>query len=288
MRRRLVAALTLPVLVAACATSPTGRSQLMLVSDAQMTTLGHQAFADIRRQKPIETDPRVNRYVRCIADAIVRAAPGPARDAAWDVIVFRDDTPNAFALPGGGIGVHTGLLAVARTPDQLAAVIGHEVGHVLARHSHERVSQALAANAGLTIAGSLAGDLSAGQQRVLLNALGLGAQVGVLLPFSRAHESEADVIGLDLMARAGFDPREAVVLWENMRRAGGRGGIEFLSTHPTPDTRIRALWAEMPRAMDTYDDARRAGRRPRCPPTVSAHGPTAARPGKEPPGRTVE
>ncbi len=236
----------------------------MLVSNTQMAALGQQAFDQLQQDKPVETDPAVNGYVRCVAQTVVAASPDSQRHGAWEVVVFRDATPNAFALPGGKIGVHTGLLTVARTPDQLAAVIGHEIGHVLARHSHERVSSAVAANAGLTLAGALVGDMGAGEQQALLGALGLGLQVGVLLPYSRTHESEADIVGLDLMARAGFDPRAAVVLWENMARAGGERPTEFLSTHPAPATRIRNLRAAMPDAMRTFDTAYRTGHRPAC------------------------
>ena len=252
------------LLSAACATSPTGRRQLMLVSDTQMATLGHQAFEKVQEEQTVETDPHINQYVRCVAGAVARALPRRQGEAPWEVVVFQDKTPNAFALPGRKIGVHTGLLDVANTPDQVAAVVGHEIGHVLARHSHERVSNTLAANAGLSLAGALVGGMGSGEQQAILGALGVGAQVGILLPYSRAHESEADLLGLELMARAGFDPRAAVTLWENMERASSDRPAEFLSTHPAPATRMTNLRARMPEALRTRDHARRAGRRPNC------------------------
>jgi len=173
---------------------------------------------------------------------------------------------NAFALPGGKIGVYTGLLSVAENPSQLAAVMGHEVAHVLARHGNERVSQQLAV--GETM-GLIEGWLSSGGgggtgQQAAMALLGVGAKVGILLPFSRAHESEADAIGKTLMAKAGFDPRESVTLWQNMGRAGNGGPPEFLSTHPSHDTRIRDLQAGMDVAMALYEESRATGRTSQC------------------------
>jgi predicted Zn-dependent protease len=179
------------------------------------------------------------------------------------VTVFEDESANAFALPGGKIGVHTGLLEVAKTPDQLAAVIGHEIGHVMAEHSNERVSTAFAANAGVQLAAALSGT-DGPKQQMLMGLLGLGAQFGVLLPFSRTQESESDEIGLTLMARAGFDPRAAINLWENMAQAGGAQPPEFLSTHPSHGTRIEDLRAQMDEAVKIYQQARAQGRRPNC------------------------
>jgi predicted Zn-dependent protease len=178
------------------------------------------------------------------------------------VVVFNDKAANAFALPGGKIGVYTGLLQVAQTQDQLAAVIGHEVAHVTAQHANERVSTAFAAEAGLNVVDAIYGGTSSGRNAMAL--LGLGTQVGVLMPFGRAQESEADLLGLDLMARVGFDPREAVTLWQNMARSGGGAPPEFLSTHPSHATRIEDLQKRMPEALKLYDAARVAGRKPKC------------------------
>ncbi|MEZ5581536.1 MAG: M48 family metallopeptidase [Candidatus Competibacteraceae bacterium] len=208
----------------------------------------------------METDTRINTYVRCVAWDITAGLGGKP----WEVAVFRDKNPNAFALPGGKIGVHTGLLKVARNQHQLAAVIGHEVGHVLANHANERVSQQLAVQGGLGAVGSLAGNVDPGTQQALLQGLGLGAQFGILLPFSRAQETEADIIGLDLMARAGYDPRESLALWQNMARATGGQVPQFMSTHPSHGTRSRTLQEQMGRAMQTYQTARAQGRQPRC------------------------
>ncbi|MGD8875104.1 MAG: M48 family metallopeptidase, partial [Gammaproteobacteria bacterium] len=181
----------------------------------------------------------------------------------WEVVVFNDSDANAFALPGGKIGVYTGLLKVAENQDQLATVIGHEVAHVLARHSNERVSQKFAVEQGLSLISAIANPQS-GTGQTLMGLLGVGAQYGVLMPYSRIQESEADILGLDLMARAGFDPRESTRLWINMGRAGGGQPPEFLSTHPSHSTRISDLNAHMPVALQLQSRARQQGKRPVC------------------------
>lgn len=261
MRRAFVLMSVLMMLVAACATSPTGRRQLLFFPESQMTEMGATAFLQMQEQVPVSKDPAVNRYVECVADAITEQLP-EQRD--WEVRVFSDQSANAFALPGGKIGVHSGLFEVAKNQDQLAAVIGHEVGHVVAEHSNERVSTAFATNAGLQVVQALAGGSGSQQQQLAMGLLGLGAQFGILLPFSRTQESEADIIGLQLMAKAGFDPRESIALWENMERAADGQPPEFLSTHPSYGTRVRVLQGGMNEAMKFYQQARAAGRMPRC------------------------
>lgn len=247
----------------ACATSPTGRQQLVLVSDKQMEQMGVAAYQEMKQQTPVASDTKVQSYVRCVADAITRQLPTDSARRDWEVTVFKDDTANAFALPGGKIGVHTGLLQVAENQDQLAAVIAHEVAHVLAQHSAERVSQQFATRAGLDLVGAISGPQTQTKQQ-LIGLLGLGAQVGILLPYSRAQESEADVYGLELMAKAGFDPRASVALWQNMKASDGQAPPEFLSTHPAPDTRIRELESRISKTMPLYEQAKSSGRQPDC------------------------
>ncbi len=176
---------------------------------------------------------------------------------------MRTDTPNAFALPGGKIGVNTGLLKVARTQGQLAAVIGHEIAHVLEGHANERVSAEFASQTALQ-AVSVVADASNPMYGQMVGLLGAGVQVGVMLPFGRKQEREADLLGLDLMATAGFDPRESIALWHNMSKAGGGQPPEFLSTHPSHGTRIRDLEQRMSSVMPLYEEAKAQGRRPRC------------------------
>lgn len=268
MRTKTLAGLAVLIILAytlvACSTSPTGRQQLTLFPSAELNRMGIAAFDEMREETPVSTDAATNRYVTCITDALLAQVEGRDRGLDWEMVVFEDDAVNAFALPGGKMGVYTGLLDVAENQHQLAAVIGHEIGHVLAEHGNERMSTQFATGAGLQIAAIIGADGSP-QRSAALAALGLGAQVGVLLPFSRAHEREADLIGLDLMAKAGFQPEESVQLWRNMSAASGNGGPpEFLSTHPSGDTRINQLQNAMPDAKREFERARQAGRQPNC------------------------
>jgi len=229
-----------------------------MMPDAQMEEMGLQSFTTLKKDKPIEQDGQINAYVRCVATAITNEVGGE-----WEVVVFADPTANAFALPGRKIGVHTGLLTVAENQNQLAAVLGHEVAHVLAHHSNERVSQKYAVSQGLALTQALISPQSAlGQAGMGL--LGVGAEYGILMPYSRVHESEADIYGLDWMAKAGFDPRESVTLWVNMGKQGGKQSPEFLSTHPGHDTRIANLKKHMPKALEMLKKARAQGKNPQC------------------------
>jgi len=260
----LFASLTL---LAGCDKSPTGRKRVTLVPDAQMSQMGANAFAEMLQTQPVSRDSRVTGYVGCVARALVDALPPPRGE--WSVAVFEDPTPNAFALPGGKIGVNTGMLKVARTPAQLAAVIGHEIGHVLADHSNERLTQELAVKSGLMLVDLLAETPGSLEHEVLRKALGVGANYGLLLPYNRAHESEADEIGHNLMARAGFDPRASVTLWQNMAAVGNAQPLEFLSTHPSHDSRIDDLAQRMEVALALYKQARAEERHPSCRPPGS-------------------
>jgi predicted Zn-dependent protease len=251
--------------VLACATSPLGRKQFLFMGDSQMNTLGSQSFEELKKKTPIERDPKINAYVKCIVSPITQAAQGRLEVPGWEVVVFKDPTANAFALPGGKIGVHTGILPVAKTPDQLAAVLGHEVGHVIARHGNERMSQGELATLVLGVTDLALGKMEQKDKGLLMGALGVGVQFGVLLPFSRTQESEADLIGLDLMAKAGFDPNESVELWKNMMAAsGGQAPPEWMSTHPSGSTRISNLKAHIPSHLNDYQSAKTQGRTPVC------------------------
>ncbi len=248
--------------LAACVASPLGRQRLLLFTDAEIAQLGVASFDKMKREMPLARDPALEPRVRCVAGAIV-AQLGAEAPPSWEVVVFADESPNAFALPGGRIGVNAGLFRVAHNQDQLATVLGHEVAHVVAQHANERVSTVFATQSGLELVSAISGAPGEEQQR-LLALLGLGTQVGILLPYGREQEREADLIGLDLMASAGFDPRESIALWQNMAKAGGAEAPEFLSTHPSHGTRIQDLGQRMPKALARFEDARRRGRRPAC------------------------
>jgi metalloendopeptidase OMA1, mitochondrial len=252
------------VTLVGCETNPyTGRKQLLMTSIGQEVKMGAQAFDQVKNdpkmrpsQDPLEVEP-VKRVAARIVEAAKRSKYAEmAKQFQWEVTVIKDDkTANAFALPGGKMAVYTGIFPMAKTESGLAAVMGHEVVHALARHGAERMSQGQLTNTVLQVAGAAIG-LSGGNPmlgQATMAALGAGAQVGVLLPFSRKHESEADYVGLLLAADAGYDPRESVALWERMGQASGGGGqSEFLSTHPSHDTRIDQLKEWMPEAMAIY------------------------------------
>lgn len=268
--KRLPAIALATMLLASCATSPTGRSQLMLVSGSQMSQLGLDTFNQMRKQGKFADAPRERAYAACVAHALIGVLPPPWNAEKWDVEIINDDSANAFALPGGRIGVNRGLFKVATTPAQLAAVLGHELAHVVARHPAERVSDNLAAQIGVSAANAY--GVAQGMNPDTMQALlGIGAQTLVLLPFSRAQESEADVLGQRYMAQAGFDPQAAVTLWQNMQQAspGGRGPT-FLSTHPAPGNRIAQLSARVPALEPVYRATRASGHDPHCSPQGNA------------------
>ena len=264
--RSLVAALALGALATGCIVTPSGRTQLALYPEATLEAQATALYDDMLANQPISQDETARNLVLCVSNAITSTLPAGSPQY-WQVTVFEDDTANAFALPGGKIGVHTGLLRVADNPDQLAAVIGHEIAHVLERHANARASNQaaleIAVSAGTEAVGA-ASDMSTAEVDALGQVFGLGAQYGAILPYSRSHESIADEFGLQLMATAGFDPRESVDLWRNMAAASQGQPLEWMSTHPSHGTRIEQLSAEMPRAMELYRRAQEAGRRPHC------------------------
>ena len=250
-------------LLVACATttSPTGRTQYVGgVSQQQLNQLGEQAFAEAKQKTPQSRDARQNAYVGCVVNAVVRQLPAPWDQQRWDYALFENAEANAWALPGGKVGVYTGIFKVATNQDQLAAVVAHEIGHVIARHHDERITRQLGAAGAVQLLGSLAGDYS----QIATQGGSVFAQAGFLLPNSRAQETEADVVGQDLMAKAGFDPRGAVGLWRNMAAAGGARSPQWLSTHPDPGSRLRELESRADGLLPAMQAARRAGRTPRC------------------------
>lgn len=246
-----------------CYTVPeTGRKSLVLVPPDQEAQLGAQAFAEIRTQERISTDPhalaRVTRVGRRIAAAVGDDLPS----AQWEFVVFDSPELNAFALPGGKVGVYAGLLELAADDDELAIVIGHEIAHVTARHGGERMTIQQGVQLGGAVLGGVADNqLSANASNLLKIAYGAGSQVLGVLPHSRMQESEADKIGLRYAARAGYDPRAAVSFWLKMNQQKQRAGAppKFLSTHPSGDDRIADLNAEIPLVLPLYEEARARG-----------------------------
>lgn len=261
-------AFALAGVLAGCATttSPTGRTQRVgAVSQAQLDQMGAQAFAEAKAKMPQSSDSQQTAYVRCVVGAITRELPANAQ-TGWETALFVDKSPNAFALPGGKVGINTGIFTVARNQDQLAAVVAHEVGHVISRHHDERVTRQIGTQTGLGLLGALIGSqYGQGAANATSQLGGAAAQGLILLPNNRTQESEADVVGQQLMARAGFNPGQAVDLWQNMIAAGGNARApQFLSTHPDPQSRISELRNRAGGLASTYEQARAAGRRPNC------------------------
>ena len=234
----------LPILatlaLSACAYNPDlGRQQMTIVDDASLSKAGEQAWTQALQTSKVSKDPAMNARVRAVGQKVIAAAN--LWDRPWDYAVFEDTAPNAFVLPGGHVGVTSGLLKLVDNDDQLAAVIGHEAGHVVARHAAERQSQTVASSLVLGVLGAAAGSSDAA--RAISDYGGAGAKYGFLLPFSRKQELEADRLGVDFMQRAGYRPREAVVLWRHMQAQGGSSTPQFASTHPSDASRIVALQA---------------------------------------------
>lgn len=236
-----------------------GGCAVPIVSESELESESARQFQEMRAQMPASTDVRTRAYINCVSSAIVQQLEKPYVDEDWEVEVFASEDINAFAMPGGRIGVFTGLLAVAENQDQLAAVIGHEVAHVTQQHSLKRVNREMTTRAGV-IAGTavLGGGYGVG------DVLSMGAQLGLSLPFSRGNEVEADTVGLNYMAAAGFNPAESIQLWKNMGRKNKLGPPQFLSTHPSGDNRIQELIQQLPQALTMYNAAQAAGRKPAC------------------------
>jgi predicted Zn-dependent protease len=222
-----------------CETNETlGRSQLILFDENTLEQSALSAWQEQLKTAKISRDPVLNARIQKVGGRIVTAAG--MGDRQWEYVLFDDPQPNAFVIPGNKVGVNTGLFKVVKNDDQLAAVLGHETGHVIARHAAERASQQAAAGIALDVATHAT---SGNVQKAVASYGGLGAQVGILLPYSRKHESEADRIGVDLMVKAGYRASEAVALWENMMAQNSGAPPEFLSTHPSDKTRINDLKA---------------------------------------------
>jgi len=258
LTRVLAATITglLAGLLSGCDTVPvTGRSQLNLMSPNQEMQLGLTSFDQLKKDTPISHDPAANALVQKVGRRIAAVAEKDMPGAQWEFVVFESKEANAFCLPGGKVGVYTGILPITKDESGLATVIGHEVGHAVARHGGERMTQAMLLQTGGELLGATLSQSDPRTQAAAMAAYGLTSQVGVELPHSRAQESEADHIGLIYMARAGYDPRQAVAFWERFAafsQQQGGGTPTFLRTHPTDAKRIQQIEVWMPDALAQY------------------------------------
>ena len=244
-----------------CYTVPkTGRSALSMVSEKKLAAASATEFTKIKSEMSISVNPDYQARVQEVGKRIAEVAKDDIPNANWEFVVIEDKGINAFAMPGGKVAVYTGLLKIAETDDELAIVIGHEVAHVAARHSNERFSQQLLKSGVLNIFSIALSVVGIGsiQNQVLTTVVGAGADLGLMLPYSRKHESEADEIGLLYAAEAGYDPHAAITFWERVEAMNEENPPGFLSTHPSGKTRMRKLWAQMPEAMEIYRNSQPA------------------------------
>jgi metalloendopeptidase OMA1, mitochondrial len=239
------------------AVNEAGRSARYALNPEQEEALGLQSYQRVLSEVQTVSSGPEYELVKRVAQRLSAATGDAANKFDWKVSVVRSSQVNAFCLPGGKIVVYTGILPVAKSEAGLATVMGHEMAHATLRHGSERLLQQKATQTIMTGVQGSVGDRSYEQQRAVMGALGAGAQYGVLLPFSRDHESEADAVGLRYMARAGYDPREAIEFWKRMSRvsSGGEKQPEFMSTHPSDATRIENLERLMPEALQQYQKA---------------------------------
>ena len=260
-----VLVITLTMVLAACATVPgTGRSQLSLVGDSELNTMAATQYKQMIQQGPLSTNQKDTAMIKRAGARISKAADEYLREHGladeipsyhWEFNLIQSDQVNAFCMPGGKVAFYTGILPYCKDETGVAVIMGHEVAHAIAHHSRERASQQMMTQVGGTLlsVGLGVGGASSLTSDVAMAAYGLGSEVGIILPFSRAHESEADRIGLSLMAMAGYDPGAAVGFWERMAAAsGGKSGSSFLSTHPSDQTRIADIKKHLPEAEARY------------------------------------
>jgi predicted Zn-dependent protease len=240
-------------------TNEAGRTARLSLSREQEAALGVQAYQEVlSTNQIIRSGPEYELARRC-ASRLAAATGASGQGFSWEVSLIQSRQMNAFCLPGGKIAVYTGILPVCKSETGLAVVMGHEMAHATLRHGSERILQQQSANTILTGVNFSTMDMDYGQRRLLMGALGAGAQMGYLLPFSRDHESEADQVGLRYMAKAGYDPREAIPFWQRMgEMASGQRQPEFASTHPSHETRIQRLKAELPNALAIYQASGKA------------------------------
>lgn len=257
-------AISLLFLLFACATVPvTGRRSLHILPDSQLLSMSLDEYNKVLQKSKLSRDPAKVQMVKQVGERIAKATEAFFREKGlasetdhyqWEFNLIEDDkTVNAWCMPGGKVAVYTGILPVTEDETGLAVVMGHEIAHAIAKHGNERMSQGLLAQLGAVGLSAALATQPGPTSQIFMTAYGLGANVGLLLPYSRLQESEADYIGLILMAKAGYDPRQSIPFWQRMNKKGGERPPEFLSTHPAPETRMRDLQTQIPEAMKYYE-----------------------------------
>jgi metalloendopeptidase OMA1, mitochondrial len=273
--------LGLTVLAAACASAPfTGRRQILLTSEGSETTMGYQAFQQVKHEYKVSRDPEVNAMAQRVGQRVAAAANRP--DYRWEFVVLDNKDANAFCLPGGKVGIFTGILKYTKDENGMATVISHEVAHALARHAGERMSQSMLAQVGGIGLGAALGGVGGTAGSAIMQGYGLAAQLGILLPYSRTQEYEADHIGMILMAKAGYDPAQALEFWQRMVTKDKKVKLpQFMSTHPNDSNRLKELEAFLPGARKYYVPVAETS------PSPPSQRPTISRPTSAPDGQAA-
>jgi predicted Zn-dependent protease len=261
---RLLTTVFALVLLAACSTTETGRAQLTMKSERQMEYEAKQVYEMMRANLPLVKDQATINYVACVANALIDVLEEPEKSMYWELALFDQPVVNASVMAGGKISVYSGLLAQAQNQHQVASVMGHEMAHAISKHPNERASRAAVSDVGIEIAALILGGGYYNQTQGVYGALKSAEDLGLNRPFTRKQETEADEIGLIYMARAGFDPRESVQLWQNMASVEKARPAEILSTHPSDETRLENQVKQLPSVLAIYNEARAAGREPNC------------------------
>ena len=254
MQKHFIFILLSGLVISACITTPvSNRSALILIPKSQEISLGIQSYNEILKREKESEDTQLNQIIRRVGQRIASVSDMPKLE--WEIKLIESDQKNAFALPGGKIAIYTGILSVAKNEAGLATVMSHEIAHVIARHGAQRMTQQMLLQGAMIGAGLSMKNST--QKNIVLSALGVGVLYGFTLPFSRLHESEADQIGLIYMAKAGYDPNEAINFWQRFGQVkGGKGGPEWASTHPADATRIQGLRGYLSRAKYDYQNVK--------------------------------
>ncbi|SFV55256.1 Zn-dependent protease with chaperone function [hydrothermal vent metagenome] len=256
--KKIILGVILALLFIGCSKVPiTGRSQFITISPQQELALGFQSAKEVLKKEKLSTDPQKNAMVKRVGQRIAQVATKEypiAKNFTWEFFVIQNDKEaNAFCLPGGKVFVYTGIFKYVSNDDELAAVMGHEIGHALARHGAERMSRGQLQQAGAQVLGAvMQGQGNPQNTAMVMQAFGIGSQLGIMLPHSRTQEYEADTIGLFISAKAGYNPKSALTFWEKFAKSG-QTPPEYLSTHPAPANRIAKLRALLPKVMPIYE-----------------------------------
>jgi len=246
------------LLIIHCSTSPSGRRRIVYgVTDTEINLMGIKVFNDLKSKAPIESNQKINNYILCVTNSILKFID--TENKGWEIVVLKDANPNAFAVPGGKMIINSGILKITNTDDELATVLGHEIGHIMAEHSKESMSHIDLMEKAMEIVNNVTDD-----NEIVQEIMNQGAKYLIVLPFSRLHELEADELGMVYMSKAGFDPRESIQFWKKFALISKSQSSRLFSTHPSDESRIKNLENKMDKAIKIYNESKLKGINPSC------------------------